>query len=204
METFTLELPSLDSGMRPHRWTRQEFEHLVEIGAIQEDDRVELIHGLIVDRPMQNPPHAHAMRRTQKALAKIIPQELELEIEKPLVLGQSNLFVPDFSFVPASELNDPNLHPSRASLVVEVADSSLLKDRREKLQAYAEADIPEYWIVNLMDQQLEVYRQPDPKNSDYRESFILRPGASVSPLATPGTTLPVKDLLPESPPRNTI
>jgi Uma2 family endonuclease len=92
-------------------------------------------------------------------------------------------------------------HPSTAALVVEVADSSLGLDRRLKVVLYARAGLPEYWIANLVEGVLEVHREPGPEPETaygwvYRSVEILRPPASVTPLAAPGSLIPVADLLP--------
>jgi Uma2 family endonuclease len=79
-------------------------------------------------------------------------------------------------------------------LVVEVADATLAFDREQKKRLYARAGIPEYWIVNLIDQQLEVYR--DSHGEDYRRHTVLRPGESVSPSAAPEGEIPVSELIP--------
>src|SRR5262249_44766532 len=92
-------------------------------------------------------------------------------------------------------------HPSTAGLIVEVSDSSLRLDRRFKTALYARANIHEYWIVNLVDGSLEVHREPQPSpdaslGAVFRSVETLRPPATVTPLAAPGVTIPVADLLP--------
>src|SRR5207248_1906552 len=87
--------------------------------------------------------------------------------------------------------------PSDVLLVVEVADSSLTHDRTLKLPAYAAASIPEYWIVNLPEGQLEVYREP--ADGEYRSRRIYRSGEAVESLWVPGLALEVSDLLGQTP-----
>ncbi len=196
METSTLVLPSLDSGMRPHRWTREEFEHLEEIGAIQEDDRVELIHGIIVDRPMPGPQHTHLARRVEKCLSEVIGDGLDFWNEKNLAMGDRSSVIPDIAVVPLTELEDWSKHPRHAELVVEISDSSLHTDRLDKLMVYAAGGVPEYWILNVKDRQLEVYRQPIPEERRFDEQTILKAGDTITPLCAPEAVLHVTDILP--------
>ena len=92
-------------------------------------------------------------------------------------------------------------HPSRPVLTVEVAESSLALDRERKGSLYARAGLPDYWVLNLIDRVLEVYRGPVPDSAApfgwrYARSEVLDASAGVTPLAAPGSSIPVSQLLP--------
>ena len=112
----------------------------------------------------------------------------------PLNVGMESTPEPDLAIVPRDPRDYESGHPADALLVVEVSDSSLHHDRERKLPAYAQAGIQECWIVNLVRNLLEVYR--DPVDGVYRSSQILRRGDRVAPLARPDASIASSDLLP--------
>ncbi len=118
----------------------------------------------------------------------------------PLDLTLSSEPIPDVFVVPGKP-RDYTAHPTTALLIVEVSDSTLSHDRNRKGSLYAAALIQDYWIVNLVDRQLEVYRVPVPDAAGVfgftcSQRTILAPGATVSPLALPQAQIAVTDLLP--------
>jgi Uma2 family endonuclease len=112
----------------------------------------------------------------------------------PLALDESSEPAPDLAVVLGGPRDYRNTHPRGAVLVVEVADATLAFDREQKKHVYARTGIPEYWIVNLVEHQLEVHRGPDWE--DYRHHAILRPGESLLPIAASEGTIPVSELMP--------
>ena len=118
-----------------------------------------------------------------------------------MALGEHSEPEPDVAVVAGKPQDYIVAHPSTAALVVEVADSSLRLDRRFKAAVYARAGLHEYWIVNLVDRTLEVYREPQPvadaaDDCIYRSVDVLRPPATVMPRAAPTARIPVADILP--------
>src|SRR5438552_3708886 len=108
---------------------------------------------------------------------------------------------PAVAIVPGVPRDDVDGHPARPVLVIEVADSSLRFDRRQKSRLYARAGLAEYWIVNIVDHALEIYREPERETDEredwtYRSVDALRPPATVTPLAAPHARIAVADLLP--------
>jgi Uma2 family endonuclease len=119
----------------------------------------------------------------------------------PLALDEESEPEPDVAVVAGSFRDYVTGHPSRPALVVEVSESSLALDRDHKGSLYARAGLVDYWIVNLVDRTLEVYRDPVPDEAAsfgwrYRSVEVLRGEASVSPLASPGARIRVSDVLP--------
>ena len=155
---------------------------------------------LVVGEP-QGSSHAAVVMHIGQVLTSAFGAGWHARLQAPLALDDDSEPEPDMAIVAGVPLDYFAAHPSTAALIVEVADSSLRLDRRFKAELYARARLPEYWIVNLVDGALEVHREPQPVTGDvvsaaYRVVEILRPPATVTPLAAPAVTIPVADLLP--------
>lgn len=187
--------------LRMRRWTRCEYERLVEQGFLSSGDRVELLDGWLLIQKPQLSPHATATRLAQEVLRAAFGPGWDVRAGLPLALGRFSEPEPDVSVVQGTPRDYRDAHPARAVLVVEVAHASLRLDRTRKARIYARAGIPDYWIVNLLTRVLEVYRDPiflDParRRWEYRMVRSLGPGESITPLAAPQASVPVADLLP--------
>lgn len=176
------------------RWTREEYERLVEVGVLGEDDHVQLIEGEIVEMTPQNAPHMVAVHLVADALRSTFGPGFSIRVQGPLALGIDSEPEPDVAVVRGSFRDYRDRHPTTAVLVVEVADSTWRFDRERKSRAYARAGIHEYWIVNLETRTLEVYR--DPAGDRYGTERVLQPEEEVSPVARPDARIRVADLLP--------
>jgi Uma2 family endonuclease len=187
MQTSSLESVGI------HRWTRAQYDQMVDAGVLTPDDRVELIDGYIVPMSPQNSRHATSVEMTRRALASACPSSMLVRAQFPLALGSASEPEPDLAVVPGSINDYVDQHPSEALLVVEVADSSLAKDREQKRLLYAQHGIPEYWIVNLVNGHLEVYR--DPAAGDYKSKTTLERSDTVT-LLFADAALAVADLIP--------
>ncbi len=181
-------------GVRTKLWTREEYDRLVAAGAFHPMARLQLIRGEIVEMAPQSAGHATAVRRLQKALEGAFGDGYEVRPQLPLALSDESEPEPDVAVVEGSLEDFRRQHPTRAVLVVEVADSTLGFDRERKQTMYAAAGVPEYWILNLVDEVLEVYREP--RESGYAAAQRLEPNDRISPLAARGQHLPVRNLLP--------
>jgi len=177
------------------RWSRGEYYALTESGYFH-DERVELINGGIVQKPAQNEPHAWTVMLLTRQLNMLLASTHLLRVQLPLALGEDSDPEPDVSVLPLSLLSGPMSRPASADLVIEVSDSSLLYDRTVKQAIYARNGIAEYWIVNLIDRQLEVHRSSDPAAGRYVDFSVLLPGQSTNILCKSGATLPIRDILP--------
>lgn len=182
------------AAVETRRWTREEYERLVEQGFFHPDERIELVEGAIYEMPPQTSFHALGVRAVDMALRPIFTEGYDVRSQLPLALGLQSEPEPDVSVVQGSWEDYADSHPTSAVLVVEVADSSLLHDRKRKAGLYARAGIQEYWILNTVKRCLEVFRNP--LDGVYKVRLVLRESDSVSPLARPEATIPVGSLLP--------
>jgi Uma2 family endonuclease len=140
---------------RPLR--RAEYERMVEAGLFR-DERVELVRGVIVRMSPQNAPHSSVIQILTRLLAPALVGRADVRVQLPFAAGDDGLPEPDLAVVEARPYKER--HPDRAYLIVEVADSSLKFDRQEKAEIYAEAGVPEYWVVNVADEVIEVHSEP--------------------------------------------
>jgi Uma2 family endonuclease len=181
------------------RWTREEFERLVRLGVLGEDDHVQLIEGEIVEMPRQRAPHAAAVTLAMAALQEGLPQGCHIRVQLPLALDPHSEPQPDVAIVRGGARDYVGQHPTSAALVVEVSDATVEFDRSRKGPAYARAGITEYWIVDIDARVVEVWRDPGPDpegHASYRT--VSRHGAdeSIVPVALPDRRIAVRSLLP--------
>ncbi len=176
------------------RWTRSEYEKMIAAGLFAPGERVELIDGEILQMTPQGSFHATAVRLAEDALRTAFGLDFDVRAQMPLALGPASEPEPDVAVVPGSARDYREAHPATALLVVEVADSTLEYDRERKGTVYAAAGIADYWVVNLVDHWLEVYR--DPREGQYLSTRRYLPGDHIAPLAVPASQIPVADILP--------
>jgi len=180
----------------PPSWTAEQYLGLVDEGMLGPDDRVELLEGVIVSMAPHDVPHAAGVSRTQLALYRAVGDRAVVRGQLSLLVGARSVPEPDVAVVPGSIADYDRRHPTTALLVVEVADSSLKQDRLTKRAIYAAAAIPEYWIVNLPDDCVEVRREPDPPTRRYTSITIARRGDTIALAALPDVRVVVDELLP--------
>jgi Uma2 family endonuclease len=183
------------------RWTRDEYYRMADLGFFQ-DQRVELIDGEIIEMAPQKDAHAVAVSLTRDALAEAFGDGYWVRMQLPLRLAEGSDPEPDASVVHGKARDYLGKgHPTGALLVVEVSDTTLAYDRGPKASLYASAGITDYWIVNLINAQVEVHREPvedadQPHGFRYRKVTALKAGASIRPLAKPAAEVAAADILP--------
>jgi Uma2 family endonuclease len=141
-----------------------------------DDPRVELINGYVVKKVPKKPKHSWTTKAALKALEKIMPPGWTSRLEQPVRIPDFDEPEPDVAIVRGSDDDYENRHPDPADvgLVVEASEATLDRDRQEKLPVYARASIPVYWIINLVDRQVEVYTDPRPVG--FGSSQVFKPG----------------------------
>lgn len=183
------------------RLPRVRYERMVERGLLDSDDKVELLDGLLIAKEPQSDLHAAAMMAGQRVLERAFGARYHVRIGCPVALDDYSEPEPDLAVVPGSPWDYKKDHPSKPVLAVEIAMTSRAKDRWLKGGLYARAGVADYWVVNLVDEVLEVYRQPVKVPSrrygwKYASVKLLKRGATVAPLATLRAKVRISDLLP--------
>lgn len=181
------------------RFTLEQFYKLDELGFFH-DRHVELIRGVIYEMTTK-PPHAIASELILPIIMNIFQAGWRIRICLPIDTGRRSLLEPDVAVIAGNTRDVGMIHPTTAALVVEISDATLRKDRTIKAHLYAQAGLPDYWIVNLVDRQLEVHRNPGPDPSRrgrfrYGEVTLVPEGGNMAPLAAPQSPIAVADLLP--------
>jgi Uma2 family endonuclease len=184
---------------RSKRWSVEEYERLLSTGVF-DGQRLELMDGDIIEMTPMNEPHAASVTNTAEELTVPLHGRMKVRNQTPLNAGAYGRPEPDIAVVSLDALL-PDQPPSRAELIIEVSDSTLAYDQGDKSSLYASLGVPDYWIINLQENVLEVRRAPIERPSarfdfDYSQIQIIPRGGSVSPLVAPDVSLQVDDLLP--------
>src|SRR5262245_8286115 len=188
--------------MRTRRFTRAEYDRLTELGIFQSGEEIELLGGQLIVAEPQGAAHYTAIVKTTRALTAAFGDGWYVRAEGPIGLDDDSEPEPDVAVVPGSPDDYySRSHPSRPVLTVEVSESSLAVDRVRKGSLYARARLTEYWVLNLVDRVLEVYREPvtdtaAPFGWRYARLEVFDALAQVAPLAARHSRVRVADLLP--------
>ena len=169
---------------------------MAEAGILGEGSRVELIREQIVDRTPIGAPHLGMVNRLTRLLSAILVGHGILSVQNTVRLDDGSEPEPDFAVLRprANDYQTATPCPPDVLLLIEVADTSLDDDRAIKAPLYAENGIAEYWIVNLLNRTVEVYRQP--RNGRYADIRRAGPGEVLDIVPLPGVALPAADLFP--------
>jgi len=183
------------------RLSVDQYHQMIQAGILNEGDPVELLEGILVTKMVKNPPHTLATQLTREALERSLPPVWFVNLQDPVTTDTSEP-EPDVSAVRRQRRQYAQRHPGPADvgMIVEIADSSLRQDHTTRKRIYARANIPIYWIVNLVDRQIEVYTEPTgpTEQPDYRQRRDYGPNDAV-PVVIDGREvgqIPVSELLP--------
>lgn len=143
------------------RLSVEQYHAMIQAGILTDDDPVELLEGWLVYKMPKNPPHRATTKLVREALELIIPSGWYVDSQEPITTSDSEP-EPDVVVVKGNTRQYLDRHPQaqEVALVVEVADTTLQRDRTSKKRTYARAQIPVYWIVNLVERQIEIYTHP--------------------------------------------
>ena len=170
---------------------RVEYERLAEEGFF-EDERVELLFGMVVEMSPIDPSHQASAYHVRRSIERAIGERAVVRENNPFAASDISEPQPDVMVVPPDSYWKE--HPSRAFLIVEVALSSVTKDQGVKVKLYGLAEVDEYWIVNLVDEVVEVYRNP--KRGKWRSMTTYQRGERIAMLAFPDISVAVSEVLP--------
>jgi Uma2 family endonuclease len=174
--------------IRPLR--RVEYDQLVALGVFQ-DEKIELLDGALVAMSPIGVPHCFAVQELNELLLPALLGRAKVRVQSAFAALEFSEPEPDLAVVPFGDYATD--HPAQAHLIIEVAESSLATDRGKKLRLYADCGIPEYWIVNLIDEQIEAYS--DPTAGSYARVETYKRGQSIRLGAFPDVELRVADVL---------
>lgn len=169
---------------RKKLFTIDEYHRLVDLGFFTENDRIELIRGEIVEIAPKRTPHSVCNSLLWKQLYELVGKLAEIRVQEPITLSSSSEPEPDVVIAKKKDDNYLAAHPTVEDiiLIIEISDSTLKYDREIKLSLYAEAGINNYWIINLVDRNLEVYINPfsnDKNQFGYRNKSIILPSEEI-------------------------
>ncbi len=188
----------LEQELEPqmHLWTIADYHQMIESGILDEGDRVELLEGKIVCMSPQRPFHASSVQRSSNYLYEILKEKAYIRVQLPVTLGNKSEPEPDVAVVKI-DANEYSLkHPVSEDiyLLIEVADSTITKDRKQKSIIYAKNQVLEYWILDLQRRQVYIFRQPEAQS--YREQFVLSSSDTVTLQAFPDIAIALDAMFP--------
>jgi Uma2 family endonuclease len=181
------------------RLSVEQYHQMIHLGILTDDDPVELLEGWLVYKMPKNPPHRAATKLTRDVLDKIVPPGWYVDSQEPITLEDSEP-EPDVVIVRGETRDYLDRHPTGEDIavIVEVADSTLERDRSSKKRLYARAGIPIYWIINLSEQTIEIYTDPVTDAQTYQQKQVFKPSEQIQ-VEIDGKAIAsfvVRDLLP--------
>ena len=177
------------------RFTVADYHRMVECGILSEDDRVELLAGQVVPMSPIGSPHAGCVNRLNRILSRALGDRVTVAVQNPTVLDDYSEPEPDVMVLKPRTDGYAAAHPGPADVLflIEVGDSSVMRDREVKLPLYAAARVPEVWLVHLPADHIQIHR--DPGAEGYSSLQLARRGETVTPLLLPDLALSVDDIL---------
>ena len=190
-----------EAPVQTKRWTRVQYERAIDRDIFHEDERLELLDGVLVVKESQGDRHAVAVDLVALALRRAFGEGWLVRTQMHFASGRLSRPEPDVYVVRGSPRDYLHAAPGQPVLVVEVSDSRLAFDRGLKSAIYARAGIQDYWIVNLVASEVQVHRDPGPlpppgRGQGYRSIATFRVPSVIAPLAMPSARIAVADLLP--------
>ncbi len=187
---------STEAPFTIRKWTVKEYHKLGEMGFFHPEERVELLSGNIITITAKGTANTSATRRTANVLRDILGNQVDVYYKSPIALDDNSEPEPDIAVVRIDPFDYATHHPtpSEVYLIIEVADSSLTFDREIKAKAYARSGITDYWVLNVNERQLHVFREP--AENGYQSELILGEYRSISPLQFPAVNIAIQAMLP--------
>lgn len=193
------------TAVEPRLFTVAEYGAMIERGILREGERVELLGGVIVRMAAMGARHAESLTRTTELVTPPLVGVARVRVQMPVVIPEYDEPEPDVAVVRPRDYGPGPGHPTPADilLLVEVSDTSLGFDRREKLPVYARAGIPESWLVDLPGDGIERHADPDPERGLYRSVTRFGRGEMITSVVLPRLAFPVDAVLGRPPAEGT-
>ena len=197
-ETLVKEIA--DGEPKIIRWMKEEYLSMAELGFF-EGKRTEFLEGEIIEMPTTNSPHATALELVYEVVRDVFSSDFAIRSQSPVDFGKDFEVVPDVFVIKGNARDFRDSHPKTADLIIEISDTTLSYDRNRKASLYAKFGIRDYWILNLKNRTLEVYRHPNEDENiyygfGYAEKLTFDEAGEVSPIAAPDAKIKIADLLP--------
>ncbi|QSJ19063.1 Uma2 family endonuclease [Nostoc sp. UHCC 0702] len=189
-------MQNTDTTLKLRLWTVEEYHRMAEAGIFGADERVELLEGQIIWMIAKGTAHRSAVGRTDYLLKNRLGNRAWVSIQDPIKLNERSEPEPDIAVVKVDPLDYADHHPTppEVYLIIEVADSSLKLDCQTKAKAYSKAGIKDYWVLDVINRQLHVFREPT--QDGYLSVVVLPEDATISPLDFPDLSIAVLEMLP--------
>lgn len=187
---------SSEMSTRVRQWTVADYHRMLDAGILNEDDRVELINGQIFEMSPQRPPHTTATKRAYDYLKPLLLNKADVRSQSPVTLSLYSEPEPDIAVVAIDEFEYSERHPNpdEIFLIIELADSTIVRDLGEKESTYAQANIQDYWVVDVRKRIVHILRRPI--GGTYQQKRLLDESNSCSLLAFPDIDVSINRLLP--------
>jgi Uma2 family endonuclease len=191
-----MQAGEIEENVPDRRITVAEYYRMGELGIIKPDDRVELLDGVLIPMPPIGPAHGYSVTRLNRFFVQRFGDRASVHIQGPVRLDKWSEPQPDvmLNTLPEEQYAVAHPTPDQTLLVVEVSVTSLSDDRGKKLRAYARHGVREYWIVDVIHERVEVYREP--RGERFRSHRTALRGESVALMMFPDEPIPVDDILP--------
>jgi len=179
----------------PKRFRVEDFRKMTEIGILPEESGWEIVDGFLIDKMTIGSKHSGTVNRLNRTLIVLLGKNVVVAVQNPVHIDEYNEPEPDIALLKPRDdfYTASHAAPQDVLLLIEVSDSTLEYDREVKKNLYAEAEIAEYWLVNLQDNTLEVYSQP--KNGNYRLARILESGETIEATTVKNLKLHIDEIL---------
>ena len=189
-------MQSTETTIKLRLWTVEEYHKMAEAGIFDEDERVELLEGKIIYKDRVGTAHRSAVGRINYLLHNILENRSLISIQNPIKLDDYSEPEPDIAVVKIDPLDYADHHPrtDEIYLVIEVADTTFKKDCETKGKAYAAAGIIDYWVLDVINRQLHVFREPS--ENGYKSEAILKENDCISPLNFADLNIDILEMLP--------
>ena len=189
-------MQNTETTLKLRLWTVEEYHRMAEAGIFGGDERVELLTGKIIWMSAKGTAHRSAVGRTDYLLKNRLGDRAWVSIQDPVKLNERSEPEPDIAVVKVDPLDYADHHPTPGEiyLIIEVADSSLKVDCETKAQAYSQAGIRDYWVLDVVNRQLHIFREPT--EDGYQNEMILGENGTISPLQFPDLQIAIFDMLP--------
>jgi Uma2 family endonuclease len=198
--SFAITLPcgtilEMNALTATFRFTVEDYYRLYEVGILDDKDRIELLNGDLNLMQAIGSRHAQTLDNLNFELGASARRRFMVSLQNPVKLDQFSAPQPDLKLIPVNHRRKGHPKSEDVFLVIEISDSSLRYDREVKLPAYARSGIAEYWIINLIDDVVELFRHP--QGESYLDSATYGMDSTISPLAFSDVILKVADIIPE-------